>query len=113
MQRLFVRYFVGCILFCGISAQSQTLEPTATMRTEAIFLVQLLEQFHYSGKKLSTLSSEKFLENYLLSIDPQKMFFYSTFVDKFVQDYQPSIELLWRGGSLTPGFEIFKKYQEL
>lgn len=113
MLKSFFKYFVGGILCCSVSAQPQTLEPTATMRTEAIFLVQLLEQFHYSGKKLNTLSSGKFLENYLLSLDPQKMFFYATFVDKFVQDYQPSIELLWRGGSLTPGFEIFKQYQEL
>ncbi len=113
MLKKFFKYFVFYIFISGLQLQGLSLEPTATMRTEGIFLVQLLEQFHYSKKKLNHLDSEKFLENYLLSLDPQKMFFYSTFVDKFIQDYKSSIELLWRGGSLTPGFEIFQKYQEL
>ena len=36
-----------------ISAQAKILEPNATMRTETIFLVQLLEQLHFLQKNLN------------------------------------------------------------
>ena len=90
-----------------------SFEPTATMRTETIFLVQLLENFHYLKKKLSSLDSKQLLCDYMSFLDPQKMFFTQSDINCFIQNYQNSLELLWRGGSLAPGFEMFKKARDV
>ena len=54
MLKKFFKYFVFYIFISGLQLQGLSLEPTATMRTEGIFLVQLLEQFHYSKKKVKS-----------------------------------------------------------
>lgn len=97
----------------GFGGSVPAFEPTATMRSETIFLVQLLENFHYLKKKLSSLDSTQILRDYMSFLDPQKMFFTQSDVNCFIQGYHNSLELLWRGGSLTPGFEMFKKAREV
>lgn len=104
--------FVTLLPFCSCG-KTQSFEPTATMRSETIFLVQLLENFHYLKKKLGSLDSEQMLRDYMSFLDPQKMFFTQSDVNYFIENYRNSLELLWRGGSLTPGFEMFKKARDV
>lgn len=87
------------------------LEATALMRVETLFFVQLLEQFHISKKKLSDLPTEEVLRSYVSALDGQKMIFTQTQVDWFVKEYCSSFELLWRAGSLTPGFLLADLYR--
>ena len=103
--------FIIFLPFClwGVDA----LEPTATMRSETVFLVQLLENFHYLKKKLNTLDWKQVLLNYSTFLDPQKMFLTKMDIKNFTENYCKSLELLWRGGSLVPGFEMFKKAREV
>ena len=104
--------FILLVSYCS-HGSIPSFEPTATMRTETIFLVQLLENFHYLKKKLSSLDSQQLLRDYMSFLDPQKMLFTQSDINSFIQDYQNSLELLWRGGSLTPGFEMFKKARDV
>ena len=87
------------------------LEATALMRVETLFFVQMLEQFHISKKKLSDLPTEEVLRSYVSALDGQKMIFTQTQVDWFVKEYRTSFELLWRAGSLTPGFMLADLYR--
>ena len=89
---------------------SKPLEATAMMRVETLFFVQMLEQFHISKKKLSDLPAEEVLRSYVSALDGQKMIFTQTQVDWFVKEYRTSFELLWRAGSLTPGFLLAELY---
>ena len=57
------------------SAQAKLLEANATMRTETIFLVQLLEQLHFLQKNLRDIGEEAVLQNYFKALDPEKLFF--------------------------------------
>ncbi len=112
MRKNFIKIILcSCLINNFLSVQAAYLEPTSTMRTETIFMVQLLEQLHYSQQKLNAIPSNKIIQNYLTVLDPQKMFFSDKQVTDFIQKYGFSLELLWRGGSLTPGFEIFNSYQ--
>lgn len=105
------------ILFLLLSAQltafAGTLEPSAVMRTETMIMTQLLEQFHYSQRPLSGLPYEKILQDYLTLLDPQKMFFSEKIVQDFLKKYKYSQEVMWRGGCLTPGFEMFASLNQL
>ena len=104
--------FILLLPFC-LHGSTPAFEPTATMRSETIFLVQLLERFHYLKKPLNSLNAEQMIRDYMTFLDPQKMFFTQNDVNCFTQDYKNSLELLWRGGSLTPGFEMFQKAREV
>ena len=87
------------------------LEATAMMRVETLFFVQLLEQFHCSKKKLSDVPMDEMLRSYISALDGQKMIFTQAQVDWFVKEYRNSAELLWRAGSLTPGFLLADLYR--
>ena len=95
------------------SVQAKTLEANATMRTETIFLVQLLEQLHFLQKNLKDIGEEAILQNYFKALDPEKLFFSKNQIESFKNTYLPSFNLLWHGGSLIPGFDIFSKYCEM
>jgi len=113
MQKIFRKTLIYYLLISNLYyLPAATLEPTATMRTETILMVQLLEQLHYLQKKLGSIPNDKIIQNYMNVLDPQKMFFFDKQVKDFTQKYQLSLELLWRGGSLNPGFEIFNTYQK-
>ncbi|MDR0392924.1 MAG: carboxy terminal-processing peptidase [Puniceicoccales bacterium] len=86
---------------------------TAIMRTETIFLVRFLEELHFLKKPLSEVDSHKLIEEFLLTLDPQRMFFTQADKDSFTHQYALSLELLLRGGSLTPAFNIFEGYRTI
>lgn len=93
--------------------QDKVFVQTATMRTETIFFVQFLEELHFLKKPLSEVDSKKLIEEFLITLDTQRMFFTQNDVNQFVHQFAMSLELLLRGGSLTPAFTIFNKYRML
>lgn len=111
-KKLFLKYL---LINLGIltSLNGKTLESSATMRTETIFLVQLLEQLHFLQKNLKDIGEEAILLNYFKALDPEKLFFTKNQIESFKNTYLPSLNLLWHSGSLIPGFDIFEKYCEM
>ena len=106
-----MRYAIK-VLFLFVCPSLVAIEPTSVMRTESIFLIQLLEQYHFSKKSLKTLPWEDVLVSFVNSLDSQKMIFTKKQVDQFVNEYRYASELLWRGGSLIPGFRLFESYRK-
>lgn len=113
MKKFLKVYALILLLPLCFHGDVQSFEPTGTMRSETIFLVQLLENFHYLKKRLNSIDNKQLLQDYMTFLDPQKMFFTQNVVNCFILDYKNSLELLWRGGSLTPGFEMFKKARDV
>ncbi|MBP5191269.1 MAG: carboxy terminal-processing peptidase [Opitutales bacterium] len=91
----------------------QTIEATGNMRLETVLFVQLLEQFHCSGKKLKNLPVDEVLRSFAAALDGRKMIFTQEQIDWFIKEYHSSFELLWHSGSLTPGFLLTSLYQRL
>lgn len=87
------------------------LDPAPVMRTETIFFIQLLENFHLTKKKLGSIPSKTVIEAYLETLDTQKTIFTEKQHQDFVKKYENILELLWRSGSLEPGFAIFEVQQ--
>lgn len=108
-----LKIFLVYLSILSPSLQAKVLEANATMRTETIFLVQLLEQLHFLQKSLKDIGEEAILQNYIKALDPEKLFFSKNQIESFKNTYLPSLNLLWHGGSLIPGFDIFAKYCEM
>ena len=92
-------------------AKAQNLSPTALMTYESKWLVQALEQAHYSKVSVDDLPVEAFLDRYFAKLDKQKLYFTEKEVEKFKNKYSTTIISLFKQGNLLPGFEIFNSYK--
>jgi carboxyl-terminal processing protease len=83
-----------------------------TQRNIARVTAKLLEQSHYSRKELNDTVSEQFLQRYLDTLDPMRIYFLQTDTIEFSK-YQHNLDdLLDRRGDTGPGFTIFDRYVE-
>ena len=69
-------------------AKAQNLSPTALMTYESKWLVQALEQAHYSKVSVDDLPVEAFLDRYFAKLDKQKLYFTEKEIEKFKNKYQ-------------------------
>ncbi|OHE71920.1 MAG: hypothetical protein A2007_05840, partial [Verrucomicrobia bacterium GWC2_42_7] len=90
----------------------EALKPTSKMRTETLYLTHLLEELHFQGHPISKLNFEEFLKNYLDNLDYNRLFLLKSDEEGFYKRFAPSLDLLLRGGSLMPAFEIFSVYAQ-
>jgi len=107
---IFTTVTVLTTLFSFAQAVKQ-LEPTALMKHETKWLVQALEQAHYTKVALGDLNQTKFLNSYVSKLDPQKLYFTKEDIDKYHQNITPNIVTYFRQGNLFPAFDIFNDYQ--
>ncbi|MCF6318205.1 MAG: carboxy terminal-processing peptidase [Proteobacteria bacterium] len=73
------------------------------------WLVRLLEQLHYKPMKLNDEFSEKIFENYLETLDPNKVYFYAKDIEGF-QKYRNQIDDAIKSGDVELAFSIFTLY---
>ncbi len=73
------------------------------------WLVRLLEQLHYKPMKLNDEFSEKIFENYLETLDPNKVYFYAKDIEGF-QKYRNQIDDAIKSGDVELAFNIFTLY---
>jgi hypothetical protein len=89
------------------------LLPTAKMRTETIYLVRFLEELHFINQKIGQLDQKKIIEDYLNSLDANRMILTQGDIDNFVKRFANSMEILLKGGSLMPAFcNVFRLLRE-
>ncbi len=86
------------------------LQFSEVQKETAIELVEKLEQRHYSRKKFDNDLSSAFLDNYLESLDPNRLFFYLSDIREFeAQRYK--LDDMFSKGELDSGADIFNRYQ--
>jgi carboxyl-terminal processing protease len=73
---------------------------------------RLLEQGHYSRKKLNDDVSSRLLKNYLETLDYNHLFFTQEDVDLFTEKYATSLDDDILLGNPGPAFAIFDVYEE-
>jgi carboxyl-terminal processing protease len=81
----------------------------------AYITARLLEEYHYSQQPLDRAMSEKFFDEYLDSLDPQRLYFLKSDIAEFAP-YRTNLDTLTinnRGvADLTPAYQIFARYLE-
>ncbi len=82
------------------------------MKHEARWLVQALEQAHFSKVSIDKLEPKDFLASFLKKLDKQKLYFTQDDVDRFNNAYSPTLVTFFKQGNLFPGFEVYNEYKK-
>jgi len=71
----------------------------------------LLQNNHFSDVKWNKDLSGKFLDTYLRELDPRRMYFLQSDIDRFKTDYAPKLhDMLLRKTSITAAEDIYQTY---
>ncbi len=97
--------------FTQLDAKSieMDLKPEPYQKETSRWLVRLLEQLHYKPMKLDDAFSIKILDNYIDTLDPNKVYFYEKDVEGFLA-YKTEIDDAIKSGDVELAFKIFTIY---
>ena len=114
---LFARLF-WCVLSATLALESfaaatatPTLEPTKAQSVTTIDIMDKLSKRHYRNLPIDDKLSVEFLDNYLKTLDPGRLYFLQTDIDNFMKDKLQHDDYI-KNGDLKPGFEIYRVYQK-
>jgi carboxyl-terminal processing protease len=109
LHRSFLWSLAGASLFVA-SLPSCAAEPEPGQIMIAVG--RLLQQGHYSRKKLDDELSKELLKNYLDSLDYNHLFFTQKDVDGFLKKYETSLDNAIEEGNPEPAFSIYDIYKK-
>lgn len=87
------------------------LKPERQQREASIHIARSLLLSHYRKQDIDKALSEKAYENYLDSLDPQKLYFLASDIESF-EPYRFRMHGALKTGQLEPGFKIYNRFQE-
>ncbi len=87
------------------------LVPDNVQRQTALIVNRVLERYHYRKMELDDALSEKILERYLESLDPNKSFFTQQDIKSF-DKYKHKLDDAISNGKLEPAFDIFRHFRQ-
>ncbi len=74
-------------------------------------LVEMLSSRHYRNQPVDDALSQAFLEKYLTSLDPSRMFFLASDIQEF-NKHQHNFDDDLKNGELAYGFTIYERYRQ-
>lgn len=95
-----------------LPAQDSELKPDKRLGAIAFLTASLLSSNHYSKQRMDDIVSKKFFNEYMKTLDPNKMFFLENEVDSYRNKYELTLDnmLMSPGGSdLTFAFSAYNK----
>jgi len=87
------------------------LKPLPKHKKESQLIVTLMEQFNYQDSTLNDELSSKILDNYIKTLDPNKMYFLSSDIvafDKIKYDLDEAI----KEGQIEPAYKMYNLYNQ-
>ena len=87
------------------------IHPTARQQLVAPRIATILEQAHYSGRRIDKEFSMQVFERYLDALDGQRSYFLATDIAA-MQQWRSSFDDMIHTGQLEPAFLIFAQLQE-
>lgn len=108
-------FFFALLLlsFIGLNANAKTteisLKPEPYQKETSRWVVRLLEQLHYKPVKLDDNFSAKILDNYIDTLDNNKVYFYAQDIEEF-QVYRTEVDDAIKSGDVDMAFRIFTLY---
>ena len=94
------------------AAPAKSLEHSPEQVKTTLELLERLGSKHYHTLPLNDELSQQFLDNYLDSLDPARLYLLKADVDDFKAQWATRLDDLTKQGDLTPGFTIYKLYRE-
>lgn len=93
------------------SSEEELIQPTKIQSKTTKKLVDMLSRRHYKDQAVNDALSEAFLEKYLSSLDPARMFFSAGDVDEFMS-HKHRFDDDFKAGKLNYGFVIYERYRQ-
>ena len=87
------------------------LKPLPKHKKESQLIVTLMEQFNYKDSKLNDELSSKILENYVETLDPNKMYFLSSDIVAF-NKVEHVLDEAIKEGEVDPAYKIYNLYNQ-
>lgn len=105
----------SCLLALAIDASAiptkNVIEPTKMQSITTRKLVEMLTSRHYRDRAVNDDLSEAFLEKYLESLDPARMFFLAGDIEEFLK-HKHKFDDDFKSGDLNYGFTIYERYRQ-
>ena len=114
-----VRHWILALVLASLSAAGlaqvkevpeEALKPGKLQRQTALIVNRVLQRYHYKKVRLDDTLSEKILDKYLETLDPNKSFFTAGDIEKF-KKYRHKLDEAIAYGWLEPAYEIFRAYR--
>lgn len=103
------------ILAAGLVVAPESRGDTTATANEgqiANAVARLLEQGHFTRQKLNSELSRELLENYLDSLDYNRLYFLGGDIEEFRGKYGENLNDLIARSDISPAFEIFSRFRE-
>ncbi len=124
MKKLF-QFFIFFVFVYGCSAQShdalieenavidtnKVVEPSIQHTKEARIISTIFSRYHYKKVKLNDSLSQVVFNNFINTLDHNKLYFYESDIEKFVK-YKEELDDYLRSGNVEPFYEIFNTYKK-
>lgn len=113
MIRLRLSLFVGAFLalaFC-LPPQAFADAPVDSQRV-ATSVSRLLQQGHYTRRKIDNATAREVLKAYIESLDYNHLFFTQKDIDEFTVKFGADFDRNLLRGDLSPAFDIFNRYKD-
>ena len=107
MKQLFA-FVLGAGLLLQTAFGAEYTRPEAGRIAKAVGA--LLEHFHYSQLPLDDAMSQKFLTNYLDSLDYNHSFFLKSDIEAYTEKYGKELDDASEAGDASPAYVIFDQY---
>jgi len=87
------------------------LVPDRREQQATVIINKVIDKYHYKKQALDNQWSERILDRYLESLDPNRSFFLESDIDTFMV-FQHGFDESIRSAALTPAFDIFRIYRK-
>lgn len=116
-RKSFFSHVFWCVLAAALAMESgadtgkPVLQPTKAQSVTTIDIMDKLSKRHYRDLPIDDKLSVEFLENYLKTLDPGRLYFLQADIDGFMKDKHQHDDHI-KKGDLQPGFAIYQVYQK-
>lgn len=91
---------------------TQHLKAEKIQQITTLEIIDKLEQRHYIDLPIDDALSQKFLDSFIQSIDPNRQIFLQSEIDSFRKKYAARLDDALKRGDLEPAYRIFNLYQQ-
>jgi carboxyl-terminal processing protease len=88
-----------------------TLSPTRDQSLVTRQVATLADRQHYLNMRLDAATSERVLNMYFDSMDPDHTLFLQSDIDEFTQKYGKNLGVHLKSGNLAPAFEMYQRFR--
>lgn len=107
-------YILTLIIFSPLAfakVELETIKPSPKHKEESQLVVKLVEKLHYKASELNDEFSQKILDKYINTLDPNKMYFLGEDIVAF-NKWNKELDDDLKSGNLKPAYEIFNLFKQ-